>query len=389
MDNRDVKFTDHIAEAATGLNEIYRVLDEPLIVPKESPDKKSDDRKEDSMEKKPLRLPLSKLVEDAKKQAIFNNDIQAQIGKLAGPSIFFIEYRGRKYPTEKERKFMLHTEHTYSDIPCLPITPFITSAIINGTMKFTDYLSFMKDSIEWLKKYRKKPIMGLLTNLGYSKLEELIKLYVEQDINTFCIDFDCKTPVSHKSAISQCFRMLDEYERVETSFFYAINVNQGRFIHNKTVVSAKDILSFGFGLDAMGKRHRVKLPSKEVRERLGSKWKPLDRKENKARLFIKTEYGYYKTQNAKEISNYPLDSCIPLKTFSECASIDSPEVKHSEKIFNMEQLGLEAFALRQIIEKENPVIYLQQKAYVEPKDVEQIKEFKADVQNQTTLDESL
>jgi hypothetical protein len=183
---------------------------------------------------------------------------------------------------------------------------------------------------------------------------------------------------------------LDDYKRLENSFFYGININQGRFIHNKTVVNAKDILAFGFGLDAMGKRHRVKFPSQEMRAKLGAKWIPLDRKENKARLFIKNEYGYYKIQNLNEIKEYPIDSQIPMSAFTHSASLESPEVKHREKVFNMEQLGLEAFALRQIIQKENPVEYLGHKTHVDAKDVEQIKEFKDSVHNpQTTLDDKL
>jgi hypothetical protein len=382
MDNREVGVLDHIAEAATGLNEIYRILDEP------EPKKLSGEG--GPIERKaPARFPLSKLVDDAKKQQIFNNDIERQVGKLSGPSIFFMEYRGKRYPTEKERNFMLHTEHTFSEIPCLPITPNIAKAIIEGSQPFEKYLSFIKDSIEWLKKYRKKPIMAIVVNFGFLKLEKLIKLYVDQDINAFCIDFDCKTPVSHRSAIAECYRILDEYKRTETSFFYATNVNQGRFIHNKAVVNAKDILAFGFGLDAMGRRHRSKFPSKEMREKLGARWKPLDRKENKARLFIKSEYGYYKIQNVGDIDNYPLDSMIPRIAFSN-TPLDSPQLKHYEKIFNMEQLGLEASTLRQIIDKENPLEYLGHKNHVDVKDVQQIKKFKINVEHpQTTLDEVL
>jgi hypothetical protein len=363
MDNKEIKRTDNIAKAAIGLNEIYRIFEEPDI----------------SMGEKSLRIPLSKLVDDAKKEEILDNEIQNQIGKLSGSNIFFMEYRGRKYPKEIERNFMLHKAHTFSDIPCLPITPFIAHDIIAGKQPFDEYLSFVKGSIEWLKSYRKKPIMGIVVNLGFTKLDKLIKLYVDHGINAFCIDFDCHTPMSHKSVIAQCYRILDEdgkNERTKNSLFYAINVNQGRFIHNRTVVNAKDILSFGFGLDALGKRHRAKFPSKETRERLGIKWTPLDRKDNKARLFIKTDYGYYKVQNAKDIKNYPPDSLIPLSTFTNTSQRNSSQVQHCEKVFNMEQLGLEAFALRQIIQNQAPIEYLEQKTHVDRNDVKQIKDFK-------------
>jgi hypothetical protein len=386
MDNKEIKRTDNIAKAAIGLNEVYRVFEEPESLPKQLLETES------SRKKGPLKIPLSKLVDDAKKQEIFNNEIQNQIGKLSGLNIFFMEYRGRKYPREIERNFMLHIAHTFSDIPCLPLMPQIAKEIIAGKQPFDEYVSFIKGSIEWLKSYRKKPIMGMVVNFGFTKLDKLIKLYIDEGINAFCIDFDCHTPTSHKSAIAQCYRILDEdgkSERTKNSLFYAINVNQGKFIHNKPVVNAKDILSFGFGLDALGKRHRAKFPSKETRERLGIKWTPLDRKDNKARLFIKTDYGYYKVRNANDIKNYPSDSLIPLSTFTK-SQIHSSQVQHCEKIFNMEQLGLEAFTLRKIIEKEVPIKYLEQKAHVNPNDVKQIKGFKESVAHpQTSLDEIL
>ena len=376
MDNREIKRSDNIAQAATGLNEIYRVHENL------DPSKLS--------KRKKTRTQLRELVKDARKQAIFNNDVQRQIGKLPGPTIFFTEYKSERYPQEMERNFMLHTEHTYSEIPCLPITPVIAKAIIMGEQSFDDYLSFIKGSIEYLKGYNEKPIMGIIVNFGFENLEKLIELYVDQGINAFCIDFDCHTPVSHKSALAQCFRILYDHDMLENSFFYALNVNQGRFIKNKHVINAKDILSFGFGLDAMGKRHRNKLPLTQIREKLGSRWKTLDREENKVRLFIKSDYGYYKAENVNEIRNYPNDTSIPISIFTHNFSVKNPHIRHFEKIFNMEQLGLEAFVLRNIVEDDVPVKYLERKQHVNPKDIKQIKGFRESVTHpQASLDELL
>lgn len=362
MDTSEIRTSDNVAKAAIGLNEIFKILP----------------------------LQLSELVYDPKKQHELNNDLQNKYEKLSGYTIFFSEYRGKSYPQEKERNFVLDTEYSYSDIPCLPITPFIVKAVVKGESPFQDYLSFIRRSIEYLKSFNEKPIMGIVPDLGYGYLEELIKLYVEKNVNAFCIDLDCHTPVSHKPAILKCFRILKEYELLEKSLFYALNVNSGRFVKNKIVVNAKDVLSFGFGLDAMGRRHRVKYPSKETIKKLGPKWKPLDRKENKLRLFNKTDYGYYRAENANEIKNYPLDSSIPLKTFTQKFSVIDPFILHSQKIFNMEQLGLEAFTIRNIIEDEIPIEYLERKQYVDPKDIKQIKGFKESVVHpQTSLDEIL
>jgi hypothetical protein len=376
MDSGEIKNTDEIAPVATGLNEIYRVFEEPSIKTKEQLDKETKFLKRNP----PVKVPLSKLVDDARKQQVLYNEIQNKMGKFLGPTIFFTEYKGKRYPKETERNFMLHIEHTFSDMPCLPITPYIANAIIAGEQPFDEYLAFIKGSIEWLKSYRKKPIMGIIVNFGYTKLEQLIKLYLDQEINAFCIDFDGHTPISYKSVLAQCHRILGD--KVENSFLYAINVNEGRFIHNKIAINAKDILSFGFGLDAMGRRHRPPhFPSKEMQEKLGSKWRPLDRRLNKVRLFIKTEYGYYKVQNASEIRNYPSDTEIPLCTFTKNPNDVGPYVRHCEKVFNMEQLAIEASTLRIIIKKEVPTDYLGKKKYTDPKDIQLIKKFKETVEN--------
>jgi hypothetical protein len=379
MDNGEINAKDDIAPVAMGLNEIYRVFEEPEPKPKDQVEKES---KENVALKRrhPIKLALSKLVDDAKKQQLLSNEIQKDIGKLAGPTMFFTEYKGKKYPKENERNFMLHLEHTFSDIPCLPITPYIADAINAGKQPFDEYLAFIKGSIEWLKSYRKKPIMGIIVNFGYTKLEQLLKLYSDQEINAFCIDFDGHTPMSHKSVLAQCYRILGD--KTENSFFYAINVNEGRFIHNKVAINAKDILAFGYGLDGMGRRHRPPhFPTKEMQEKLGPRWRPLDRKQNKVRLFIKTEYGYYKVLNASEIRNYPKDTKIPLSTFTKNPNAIDLSVRHSQKIFNMEQLALEASALRSVIEKEMPSEYLGSKTLIDPKDIKQIKKFKDTVQN--------
>lgn len=388
MDNGEIKATDEIAPVAMGLNEIYRVFEEPEEKPKEQLDEEA--RENSALKRKrPIKIPLSRLVDNARKQQILSNEIQNDIGKLLGPTIFFTEYKGKRYPKETERNFILHLEHTFSEIPCLPITPYIVNAINAGEQSFEEYLAFIKESIKWLKSYRKKPIMGIVVNFGFTKLERLMKLYLDQEINAFCIDFDGRTPTSQKSVLAQCYRILGE--KVENSFFYAINVNEGRFIHNKTAINAKDILSFGFGLDAMGRRHRPPhFPSKEMQERLGSKWRPLDRRQNKVRLFIKTEYGYYKVQNASEIKNYPSDTKIPLSTFTKNPNVIDPLVRHYEKVFNMEQLAIEASKLRAIIEKEVPTDYLGTKKYTDPKDIQQIKKFKETVKDpQKSLEEIL
>lgn len=389
LDGAIIRETDDIAPVASGLNEIYHVYEEPeqlQIIKQTNLDGKITPK---TLKRKPFtRLPLSTLVNDAIKIQKLNDTLQRHVSRLSGPTIFFSEYKGKRYPNALEMNLLLLTEHTFSDMPCLPITPNIVDAINERTQSFDKYLTFMKDSIDWLKKARKKPIMGIIPAFTLSNIDRLIKLYLKEEINAFCIDFDCRIPTARKLILAQCYRSLDE--RAEDSFFYGINIHEGRFIHNKTVINAKDILTFGFGIDAFGRRHRAPpFPSKEQQEKLGSKWKQLDRKQNKVRLFIKTEYGYYRVQNKGEIKNYPVDSKIPMETFTESLDCVDEKVKHCQRIFNIEQLGIEASKLRAIIEKDVPVKYLDAKTHTDKKDIEQMKKFKEDVKDQKSIGELL
>lgn len=107
------------------------------------------------------------------------------------------------------------------------------------------------------------------------------------------------------------------------------------------------------------------------------------------RLFIKDDYGYYRVQNKIEIKNYPIDSSIPMETFTKSPDCVDDKVRRSQRIFNMEQLGIEASKLRAIIEKDVPVKYLNEKPHTDKNDIEQIKKFKADVKDQANIGELL
>ena len=163
--------------------------------------------------------------------------------------------------------------------------------------------------------------------LAILTLDKLMRLYVNKGINAFCIDFDCRTPTSRKSIFFSTVSPIPLGENSETSFFYGINVNEGRFIHNNMIINAKDILAFGFGIDAIGgeaiDHHHFQAKNSE--KSLVHDGNRLVRKENKVRLFIKTNYGYYRLQNKTDIEHYPIDSCIPQETFT--SSINAGRAK--------------------------------------------------------------
>ncbi|TET77696.1 MAG: hypothetical protein E3J41_06380 [Candidatus Cloacimonadota bacterium] len=76
---------------------------------------------------------------------------------------------------------------------------------------------------------------------------------------------------------------------------------------------------------------------------------------------------------------YPSDSSIPFGVFSKGFSGNLHTLKRYEKLFNNEQLGLEAFRVRQIVKNDVPTKYLATKQYVKKKHIKLIKRFKNNI----------
>jgi len=111
---------------------------------------------------------------------------------------------------------------------------------------------------------------------------------------------------------------------------------------------------------------------------LGDKHKPLrlppaqfaklNRQINKIRLFNKEDYGYYRYDNPRNIDEmYPDDTIIPKSAFSAKHLITKVQ-----RVFNTEQLGLEANNLRTEISEGTVLPYLEKKEYVRDLDFKKI-----------------
>ena len=123
------------------------------------------------------------------------------------------------------------------------------------------------------------------------------------------------------------------------SLIYGINAKPGRPLKNTNVIPSKDFIAYGYGLDVLGESHiGAKMP-KEFFEKM--KKAISDQQQNKKRIFIKNDYGYYKTADRSGIKSiYPSDTKIKLdRIFDESQTT-------WQKLFNMEQQGIEAATIR-------------------------------------------
>jgi hypothetical protein len=347
MEPKQLTKKDQLAPIAKGLNEIFHIS------------------------------PLKEIIYDIEKQDKFNYRLQTEVNNT-DPSkeinLCILEYPDVKYPLRDETEFILDTAFVFSDIVPLPALPKITKLIKNNETKFDNYKIFLEEAIHLLRgNSHNKPILGVIPNLAYGYIADLMEFYIENDINAFYVDFEGRNPLTYRQNLLRVFRKLKQHDMVEDSFLYAHNLNAGRTVKAVDVINAKDILSFGFGFDAMGRKHKPrKLPPTIAK-------KMIDTSLNRLRLFNKSDYGYYKITNPARIRDlYPEDSSVPLETLSIGLSRDIRRVKRYEKVFNMEQQGLEAFRVRQIVKEYAPIPYLSGKEHVKKEHIKLMKKFKTD-----------
>ncbi len=123
-----IRRNEQVAPATRGLNEIYC----------EIPTQKT---------------TLTEFYKNPEATAILDQRIKSQIRKTSDNELnmCIVESSIEKYPIKAEWEFLLDTTHANSDIVPIPNTPIITDDIIDSESKFSDYLSFLTQSIEYLR----------------------------------------------------------------------------------------------------------------------------------------------------------------------------------------------------------------------------------------------
>ncbi len=317
---------------AFGFNETYRGLD---------PDKISLLQK-DSGEHDRFSKVLSNLVRKSQP-----NDL----------NICLVKYSSKKpnpFPTKKEIELLTDVAHSFSDLTPIPMI----GAKIDSS-NFSRYVNYLQSSYDTIEELNTKPIVGLLPNLPRELYPKLLDFYLKNDINAFYFDFDGHTPDHLR--LRPVMRYLNTKKILGKTLIYGINAKPGRALKNTNVIPSKDFIAYGFGLDILGESHvGIRLP-KEFFEKMK---KAVDKQqENKKRVFIKSDYGYYKTSDREEVSSiYPSDTKIKLD------SIFNDSQQTFQKLFNMEQQAIETGVIRKRLgsldQNETVLSYIKKKSQI-------------------------
>lgn len=316
---------------ALGFNEIYKKIDSDSIA----------------------RLQNDSNEHDRFSRVMLNLSEKNQPSDL---NVCLVKFSSKKtpFPSKTEIEFLTDVAHSFSDITPIPM---IDKKI--EISNFSKYLDCLRSCYNTIEELNNKPIMGTLPNLPAILYPKLLEFYIERQISAFCFDFSGGTP--HHLKLRPVMRYLKTNGLLDKTLIYGINAKPGKALKNTNIIPSKDFIAYGFGLDILGENHvGLKLP----REALEKMKKAIgEQQANKKRIFIKSNYGYYKTSIEKEISNlYPSDTGIKLHDILD----DSSQTQ--QKLFNMEQQSLEAGKIRERLNSldgnETILTYIEKKAQI-------------------------
>ncbi|AFC99393.1 hypothetical protein Mtc_0630 [Methanocella conradii HZ254] len=313
-----------------------------------------------------------------------NKRIKNMIGKTREDEVVltFVSYTGYNYPIRKGIDFLTNISYLNSDATVLPLLPYIFKNDNRDFRdKLTDYTKFMRECIDSINRLNNKAIIGVIpAAIPPPLISELIEFYYDNNIKSFVFDFMGNKPNVVDLQVREMMACLNgpEYQLLGKSFFYAINANSGKLLHDFPVVEAKEYLAFGYGFDALGDNHFIKRIPKNVSEliRLVNRGKDPIR-----RLFNNVDYGYYKTSELNILKNvYPDDTSIPFSVF-ENYKTNKVKAIDAQILYNNERLGIEAIKYRDLIreEKEKTSEYFKRKTYVNNREILNLQEFRKNV----------
>lgn len=283
--------------------------------------------------------------------------------------------------TEEEVGFVADTAHAYSDIVPVPLVERLTKRIEeHGRDYFGAYTALVEGALEDIETLNNKPLMGALPVLPPALMTQLLDIYLDRGIRAFVVDFQGRTPsASEERNLRPVMKRLKDEGLEEDVILYALNANTGRSSGDlgEGVSPAKDILSFGFGFDVLGRKHLGMYGPKELFEKLAAQDQP------EVRLFSKDQYTYRKTTPDGIPGIYPDDATLAMSRFADLAT--TSRKNDATHVVDMEQKAFEARELRTVINEQRVPDYLGGKEGLLPLDFERMKKAREGWEKQSSL----
>lgn len=297
------------------------------------------------------RSSLEKMGADPKYSKQKNQELSSLSGNgNETPSISIISFNDNQqenpYPNDREIEQLINIAYSFSDITPIPSIPNVARKITIDS--FGNFINYLQKAIDTLEIRNKKSAIGYIpANIPPIFFQELVDFYLDNGINSYYIDFDGTMITSHITSLDGIKRQIKKRGYEESSFLHYVNVSYGKAINDVGVVSARDLLGFGFGMDSLGGIHQGPRRSSEFYEKL-KEMKNIQ--SNSVRLLNREDYGYYKINIHEHPLSvpYPQDAIIP---YQDIKNANTSRVSRSLKIVNNQKQCEEACLLRTIIKE--------------------------------------
>jgi len=332
-----------IPTALASLNELYFTLDE------------------DSLKNINEKPAASK----AKNKAAHKSNVQSDYK----PTLCLLQFKNKdtapRYPTTDEIDILINTAYSFSDITPIPSIPKVARAL--DVENFDEFIAYLEACYTAIMVRNKKPIIGYIPATVSLFTKRIIDFYVDHGINAYYIDFDGTLITTHATALNALKVQLKKRGYEENNFLHYVNVSYGKSINDQEVLSARDLLGFGHGLDSLGGVHMGPKRNPEFYAWLKAH---KDIKRNTNRLLNRQDYGYYRVDRLGDQITRMIPKDAPVQ---QSDIISAPESRQTRavKIINLHQQCVESTVLRTMVNEnpENTLGYFRSKQNVLENDV--------------------
>jgi hypothetical protein len=263
------------------------------------------------------------------------------------PTMCLLQYKNNelapRIPTGEEIEILANTAYAFSDITPIPSIPKVARALTVDN--FDEFLAYLHACYTAIMVRNKKPILGYIPATGALFTRKIVDFYIDHGINAFYIDFDGTMISTHASPLNALKVQLKKRGYEENNFLHYVNVSYGKSINDQEVLSARDLLGFGQGLDSLGGVHTGPKRNLGFYEWLKAHKDVL---RNTNRLLNREDYGYYRvdTLGAGIVGMIPKDAPV---LQSDVISPSENRQARAVKIVNLHQQCIESTVLRTMV----------------------------------------
>ena len=280
-------------------------------------------------------------------------------------NILFTQFRSTEEFSDNNLLYLADTLYSTSDFVSVPLMSNLLKAIRedgSGTSSkyFQRYKANVRNFIEAVQQLNGKPIMGTIPALPWDFTNQLVNLYIEKGIESFCFDFNGRQITAEtqlSDMVTPLMRQIATEDMEEDVFLFALNAHKGRTTGDN-ITPARDFFSHGFGFDVLGDKHVSPDLPPHIYEKM-------ENQDPEMYLFDREDYVY---------NSLPYDSSLQsqIPSYSELdpQRVLNPDYKSRyESLLNTEEQARESMELQMAVDENRVVNHISQKRGVKEEQV--------------------